>query len=108
MKIFLTIVIAILAMLLLGWLTFSKSETGASIRVETEDIRQDTKRAVESAKTLTKKAVRKGKDAVRTLKGNSENTDGPPRIESEKKPQSSEQLEMETTQSDPREPLRVL
>ncbi len=49
MKIVMMVVIAILAMLLLGWLTFSKTDTSASIRVETEDIKHDTNRAVESA-----------------------------------------------------------
>jgi Flp pilus assembly protein TadB len=52
--IFLAVVVLILAFA--GWISFSKSAGRSSINIETQQIKQDTDRAVESGSNLLRKA----------------------------------------------------
>jgi hypothetical protein len=52
--IFLVAIVLILA--LVGWISFSKSAGRTSINLETQQIKQDTDRALESGSTLLRKA----------------------------------------------------
>jgi hypothetical protein len=59
--IFLAAIVLILA--LVGWITFSKSPGRSSINIETQQIRQDTDRALESGSKLLRKASDKIENA---------------------------------------------
>lgn len=52
--IFLAVVVVILAFA--GWISFSKSAGRSSINIETQQIKQDTDRAVESGSNLLRRA----------------------------------------------------
>lgn len=56
MRILIVIVALILISSLLGWITFSKTPNRSSVHIETETIRADTKKAMQSGASLLKKA----------------------------------------------------
>jgi len=65
MKVIAIIVAVVLGMTFVGWLTFDRSDDGASATIRTEEIRKDTKTAVQEGEQLLDEAVEKGKQALR-------------------------------------------
>ena len=56
MRALIVVVVLVLVFALLGWITFSKGPDRASINIESDQIRQDTKQAMESGAELLHKA----------------------------------------------------
>jgi hypothetical protein len=56
MRLFILIVLILLVCSLIGWITFSKQPGHSSINLETDQIRSDADRAVESGAQLLKNA----------------------------------------------------
>jgi hypothetical protein len=56
MRALILLVIVILALALAGWISFSKSPDRSSINLETQQIQQDTDRALESGSNLLRNA----------------------------------------------------
>ena len=56
MRALLLLILVVLVLSLIGWISFSKGPDRASINVETDQIRSDTDRAVESGAKLLHKA----------------------------------------------------
>jgi hypothetical protein len=67
MKVVLVIVFAVALMVVFGWLTFSQTGDRARINIETQEIKDDTKKAVEEASKLTEGAGKKGREVIRDL-----------------------------------------
>jgi hypothetical protein len=56
MRALILLVVVILALALAGWISFSKSPDRSSINLETQQIQQDTDRALESGSNLLRNA----------------------------------------------------
>lgn len=91
MKTFLFITVIALLLVLFGWITFSQSDDTTSVNFNTDKAKQDTKKAAETAKSLTKKAVKKGKSVINDLKDdNSKNNQNSDPSEPESKQKQSD------------------
>lgn len=56
MRALILLVVVILILAVVGWISFSKSQDRSSINLETQQIRQDTDRALESGSNLLREA----------------------------------------------------
>jgi cytoskeletal protein RodZ len=56
MRALILLVVVILVLALAGWISFSKSPDRSSINLETQQIQQDTDRALESGSNLLREA----------------------------------------------------
>jgi regulatory protein YycI of two-component signal transduction system YycFG len=56
MRVLIFVVALILLFSLLGWITFSKSSDRSSVNIETDTIRADTNKAIQSGATILKGA----------------------------------------------------
>lgn len=68
MKTFLIIAVVVPLLVLFGWITFSRSDDNTSVNINSDKAKQDTKKAAEAAKSLTRQAVKEGKSAINDLK----------------------------------------
>jgi uncharacterized protein YxeA len=64
MKAIVIAIIVIAAMVLLGWLTISRTGTDPTVSLNTEQIREDTDKAVQATKEVGDKASREGEKIV--------------------------------------------
>tara|TARA_R110002072_G_scaffold303029_3_gene491492 strand:+ start:5335 stop:5664 length:330 start_codon:yes stop_codon:yes gene_type:complete len=64
MKMFLISVIAVMAMVLCGWLTFATSDEVVSVSLDTAEVKEDTSKAVEAGEKLLDKVSEVAGDAV--------------------------------------------
>jgi len=80
MKLFLIITVAILGMILGGWLTFSSSEDEMTIKVDKAEVVDDTRDAVDAGERLVERISEKTSDAVDKV------TDSDPPVESDTVP----------------------
>ncbi|HRA88805.1 MAG TPA: hypothetical protein PK992_12065 [Planctomycetaceae bacterium] len=78
LKIILIIVLAVAAMFALGWVSFQQSETETNIKIDTQEIREDTEKVNEKGKELTDD-TKKALDHAKTDKPTSHEpiSDGP-------------------------------
>jgi len=68
MKAIVIAIIVIAAMVLLGWLTISRTGTDPTVSLNTEQIRDDTDKAVQATKEVGDKASREGEKIVDEIK----------------------------------------
>jgi len=68
MKAIVIAIIVIAAMVLLGWLTISRTGTDPTVSLNTEQIRDDTDKAVQATKEAGEKASREGEKIVDEIK----------------------------------------
>lgn len=64
MKVIIAVVVVIAVVLLLGWVTISRTGEDPDISVNTETIEEDTKAAVETTKDAAAEVVEQGKKLV--------------------------------------------
>lgn len=65
MKTVLIVVCVVLAMALLGWLTFTNSPDHTTIHIETQKIKNDTRRAVEEGEKVIDDVQRKSQEFLK-------------------------------------------
>ena len=64
MKFLAIIVLAVTAMVFCGWLTFGQGDGTTSVTVDTNEVKSDTKAAVEKGKELIDAVVEEGRDLI--------------------------------------------
>jgi uncharacterized protein YxeA len=74
MKMILIAVVAVLAMIFCGWLTFATSEDSISITIDKTEVKEDTSKAVEVGKKLVNEVSKATND---TLEHTGESIDAP-------------------------------
>lgn len=65
MRVVLILVCAVLIMVLLGWMTFSRNSGEATININTQKIEQDTQRVIDRGDKLIHDADKKGQELLR-------------------------------------------
>ena len=64
MKLLAIIVLAVIAMVFCGWLTFRQTDGSASVTLHKNEVKSDTKAAVEKGEELIDAAVEEGRDLI--------------------------------------------
>ncbi len=67
MKALLIAVVAVTGMVLAGWLTFASSEDMVSVSVDTKEVKEDTKKAVEAGDRLIDNLTESAEDAAESV-----------------------------------------
>jgi uncharacterized protein YxeA len=65
MKFVIALVVAVVLMAVAGWLTFSDSKDRATINVETQEMKEDTREAVRKGKEFSEKAGEKTREILK-------------------------------------------
>jgi len=58
------VVLAVVAMFAVGWISFSKTDTEANISIDTQEMKEDTDKAIEKGKQLIDQAKQAVDDAT--------------------------------------------
>lgn len=61
----LIIIVTILLMMFAGWLTFEAYSGGASVTIDTNEMKKDTEKAIEKGEELIEKAKEKGDKLIK-------------------------------------------
>ncbi|QDU09805.1 hypothetical protein [Gimesia aquarii] len=60
----LLIIVAMLAMAIVGWISFATFEDGATITINTKEMQEDTEAAIDKSEEFVEKAARKGRKLI--------------------------------------------
>ena len=70
MRAILILVFVVVILALVGWVTFSRDGDRTSINIETQEIKDDSRKMIESGKSFIEKAEEKIDETIRPEAGN--------------------------------------